>query len=58
MSLKMNTSINLIIELKKLQFHLPELNKPGKCNFIGKRNKFCPSMKVHEQNAAEVNEAR
>ena len=59
-SIKVNTTINSMIELKKLQFHLPEENKPGKCNFmhIGKPNKSCPGMKVHGLNAGEVTEAR
>ena len=58
-SIKMNTIINSKIELKKLEFHLPEESKVGKCNFmhIGKPSESCPGMKVHGQNALEVNEA-
>ena len=58
-SMKMNTIINSKIELKKLEFHLPEASKVGKCNFmhIGKPSESCPGMKVHGQSAIEVKEA-
>ena len=58
-STAINTSINTIIELKKLQFHIPEAGKKSKCHFmhIGKSNKYCPGMKVHGHQANRVEEA-
>ena len=55
----MNISINTLIELKKLQFHVPEPNKKSKCHtlHIGKPNKHCPGMKVHGYQADQVDEA-
>ena len=54
-----NTAINTIIELKKLKFHIPEVNKKSKCHYlhIGKPNKYCPGMKVHGHQADQVEEA-
>ena len=48
-SIEMNISINIKIELKKLKFHTPEVNKKSKCNMmhVGKPNKACPDMIVH-----------
>ena len=48
-SIEMNTSINALIELKKLSFHTPLANKKSKCHVmhIGKENAWCPEMKVH-----------
>ena len=58
-STAINTTINTIIELKKLQFHIPEAQKKSKCHFlhIGKPNKHCPGMKVHGHQAYQVEEA-
>ena len=58
-SQKINTSINTLIELKKLTFHTPEPNKKSKCHFlhIGRANKGCPGMKVHGAQADRVKEA-
>ena len=58
-SLDTNISINTIIELKKLQFHIPEPNKKSKCHFlhVGKPNHYCPGMKVHGHRADKVEEA-
>ena len=58
-SIEMNTSINKIIELKKLKFHIPEEKKKSKCHFmhIGKDSKICPGMKVHGRNADKVSQA-
>ena len=33
-SIEMNISINTKIELKKLKFHTPEVNKRSKCNMM------------------------
>ena len=54
-----NTSINTIIELKKLQFHVPEANKKSNCHYlhVGKPNKHCPGMKVQGVKADRVDEA-
>ena len=56
---EMNISINTLIELKKLEFHLPKPNKKSKCHtlHVGKINKFCPGMKVHGHQADRVDEA-
>ena len=58
-STAINTTINTLIELKKLQFHVPEPNKKSKCHYlhIGKPNKYCPGMKVHGHQADQVTEA-
>ena len=56
---QMNITINTLIELKKLKFHVPEPNKKSKCHslHIGKPNKYCPGMKVHGHPADRVGEA-
>ena len=58
-SVEINTSINTLIELKKLTFHTPVANKKGKCHLmhIGKENKGCPEMKVHGQTVDRVSQA-
>ena len=58
-AIEMNTTINTIIELKKLKFHTPQPNKKSKCHYlhIGKQNKVCPGMKVHGYQAEKVTEA-
>ena len=58
-STETNASINTLIELKKLQFHVPEPNKKSKCHYlhVGKANKHCPGMKVHGVKADRVEEA-
>ena len=60
-AIKVNTAINTIIELKKLEFHIPnqENKKKSKCHslHVGKPNQFCPGMKVHGHSAERVNEA-
>ena len=58
-SIETNITINTIIELKKLQFHIPEAGKKSKCHYlhVGKANHLCPGMKVHGQKAARVEEA-
>ena len=55
-SLAINTSVNTLIELKKLEFHIPEPNKKNKCHYlhIGKPNKYCPRMKVHGHQVEQV----
>ena len=41
-STAINTTINTLIELKKLKFHVPESNKKSKCHYlhIGKQINF------------------
>ena len=58
-TIAMNTTINTLIELKKLKFHTPEENKKSKCHsmHIGKQTNTCPSMKVHGKVADRVSEA-
>ena len=55
----MTISINTLIELKKLTFHTPEVNKKSKCHVmhIGKENKSCPEMKVHGKVVESVSQA-
>ena len=58
-AIKMNTTINTIIEMKKLEFHIPETGKKSKCHslHIGKVSPVCPGMKVHGYKADVVKEA-
>ena len=58
-SIESNVTINTIIELKKLKFHVPEAGKKSKCHYlhVGKPNKRCPGMKVHGEKADRVEEA-
>ena len=58
-SVETNTTINTIIELKKLEFHIPKANKKSKCHYlhVGKPNHVCPGMKVHGNKAKNVSEA-
>ena len=58
-SIEMNTTINTLIELKKLQFHVPEVKKKSKCHLmhIGKANMVCPDMKVHGHTVDRVDKA-
>ena len=58
-SINMNTTINTIIESKKLQFHIPEPGKKSKCHslHIGPPSPTCPGMKVHGYPADRVTEA-
>ena len=58
-SIESNTTINTIIELKKLEFHTSKPNKKSKCHYlhIGNENHVCPGMKVHGQKADKVEEA-
>ena len=48
-STKVNIDINTMIEMKKLNFHTPDINGKSKCHtiHIGKRNENCPKLKVH-----------
>ena len=58
-AIETNITINTIIELKKLQFHIPNGNKKSKCHFlhVGKKNDNCPGMKVHGVKTGKVTEA-
>ena len=57
-SLAINTSVNTLIELKKLEFHIPEPNKKNKFHHlhIGKPSKYCPGIKVHNHQVEQVSE--
>ena len=48
-SIALNTFINTQIELKKLRFHVPDINGKSKCHklHIGKNHKMCSVLKVH-----------
>ena len=58
-SIEMNTTVNTLIELKKLTFHTPQEGKKSKCHslHIGKPSKCCPRMKVHGTQVDRVSEA-
>ena len=58
-TIEMNTTVNTLIELKKLKFHTPQEGKKSKCYSldIGKPSKCCPRMKVHETEVDRVSEA-
>ena len=58
-TIEMNTTVNTLIELKKLKFHTPQEDKKSKCHslHIGKPSKCCPRMKVHETEVDRVSEA-
>ena len=57
-SLELNTFINAQIELKRLRFHVPDVNGKTKCHkiHIGKSLKKCPALKVHGTPMPEVSE--
>ena len=58
-STETNVTINTLIEIKKLQFHIPNPEKKSKCHYlhVGKINHHCPGMKVHGHRAEKVEEA-
>ena len=58
-SIETNVTINTLIEIKKLKFHIPEPEKKSKCHYlhVGKTNHHCPGMKVHGHRAEKVEEA-
>ena len=58
-SIRVNVTINSIIELKKLRFHTPEDKKRSKCHVlhIGSNEKTCTGMKVHGQDVDSVSQA-
>ena len=58
-SIETNITINTMIELKKLQFHIPNGENKSKCHFlhVGKKNISCPGMRVHGVKANRVTEA-
>jgi hypothetical protein len=57
-SMALNTFITTQIELKKLKFHVPDKTGKSKCHkmHIGKKNTFCPTLKVHGSIMQEVTE--
>ena len=48
-AIETNVTINTMIEIKKLQFHIPEKDKKSNCHFmhVGKPSVWFPGMKVH-----------
>ena len=48
-SIALNTYINTQIELKKLRFHVPDMNGKSKCHkmHVGDHKGTCPELKVH-----------
>ena len=56
-SVAVNVFINTQIEMKKLEFHTPDLNGKSKCHkiHIGKDNPLCPDLKVHGTKMGQVN---
>ena len=57
-SLELNNFLNAQIELKKLRFHVPDVNGKTKCHklHIGKSLKNCAALKVHGTIMPEVSE--
>ena len=57
-SLRLNTSINSHIELKKLRFHVPNKEGKSKCHklHVGVKSSTCPVLKVHGTIMEEVSE--
>ena len=55
-SLSLNVYVNTKIELKKLNFHVPDSNGLTKCHklHIGMKTKTCPELKVHGCKMEEV----
>ena len=56
-SVAVNVFINTQIEMKKLEFHTPDLNGKSKCHkiHIGKDNPLCLDLKVHGTKMGQVN---
>ena len=57
-SVELNTYITTHIELKKLQFHVPDEKGKTKCHHIhvGKPSICCPQLKIHGYNMEKVNQ--
>ena len=57
-SVALNTFLTSQIELKKLKFHTADKNGKSKCVklHIGRKNAFCPTLKVHGTKMPEVSE--
>ena len=57
-SMAVNVFINSQIEMKKLEFHTPDVNGKSKCHtmHIGKNNVTCPDLKVHGTRMGKVTE--
>ena len=52
----LNTYLTTQIELKKLRFHVPDVNGKTKCHqiHVGKASPFCPDLKIHGHNIEKV----
>ena len=48
-SVELNTYITTQIEMKRLRFHVPDINGKTKCHqiHIGKSCEYCPVLKIH-----------
>ena len=57
-SVILNSYINSKIELKKLEFHVPDASGKSKCHkmHVGNRNIECPKLKVHGTPMEEVSD--
>lgn len=57
-SVSLNTFLTTNIEMKKLRFHTPDENGKSKCHkiHVGGNEKFCPKLKVHGIEMANVKE--
>ena len=57
-SVELNTFITTQVELKKLKFHVPDVNGKSKCNqiHIGKSSEFCPTLKIHGYEMLKVSQ--
>ena len=57
-SVELNSFINTEIEMKKLRFHVPDVNGKSKCHkmHVGRKHGCCPVLKVHNTIVEEVTE--
>ena len=48
-SVNLNTFINSQMELKKLRFHVPDMDGKSKCHkmHVGRKKEMCPELRVH-----------
>ena len=57
-SVEMNTYITTQIEMKRLRFHVPDINGKTKCHqiHIGKSCEYCPVLKIHGYTMEKVSQ--
>ena len=57
-SVELNTFITTQIEMKRLRFHVPDINGKTKCHqiHIGKSCEYCPILKIHGYTMEKVSQ--